>query len=65
MTKYQVIWYDYEDDCSHCAVFESSEKDPLLAAQAFLAKLGNLAQFGYEIETAKTVDSTEPVGHRF
>ena len=65
MKKFQVIWHDYEDDCSHSAVFESAEQDPLLAARVFLDELGNVAEFGYEIESASVVDSGEPVGHRW
>jgi len=52
MNKFQAIWHDYEDGCSHSAVFESTEDAPLLAARAFLDELGDVAKFGYEIETA-------------
>lgn len=63
--RFRVTWHDYQDDCSHCAVFESSEGDPETAAIAYLNGLGDLSEYGYVIESAKEVPEESELGHQF
>ena len=63
--RFRVIWHDYQDGCSHCSVFESADTEPEMAAIGYLLGLGEVAKYGYEIESAKEVSEDTPLGHEF
>lgn len=60
--RFQVTWEDGEDDCTHCAVFESPDQDPDSAAYWYLVNLGINGWF--EIVSVRSGIS-ESIGHKY